>query len=132
MRVVASASGKSTRHPSGHWGRLCDLDRRLVLGHTSQGWRLQSDSLNTSLGTSRWEVKGVRVLIVGGGIGGMAAAIALRSAGHEPLVFERAEEVGDVGAGIVLGRSAMRVLASLGVADDVRRAGNAITAFDAR
>lgn len=77
------------------------------------------------------EGRSLRVLIVGGGIGGLAVAIALRAAGHQPTVFERASEVGDVGAGIILGRSAMGVLTSLGVARDVRAAGNAITAFEA-
>jgi 2-polyprenyl-6-methoxyphenol hydroxylase-like FAD-dependent oxidoreductase len=70
------------------------------------------------------------VLIAGGGIGGLAAAIALREAGHEPIVFERAGEIGDVGAGIVLGRSALRVLSALGIADDVRSAGNAVSAVE--
>ena len=41
-----------------------------------------------------------RILIVGGGIGGLSAAIALRKAGFTPQVFEQASELREVGSGV--------------------------------
>ncbi|RKS76504.1 salicylate hydroxylase [Actinomadura pelletieri DSM 43383] len=58
--------------------------------------------------------------IVGGGIGGLAAAIALRDLGHEITVFEQAPEFGQVGADINLTPNAVRALDGLGVGDAVR------------
>ncbi len=42
----------------------------------------------------------MKALVVGGGIGGLAAAIALRRAGLEVSVFEQAEELREIGAGL--------------------------------
>lgn len=64
-----------------------------------------------------------KILIAGAGIGGLTAAIALRLAGHEVEVFERAAQLGEAGAGIVLAMNALRGLQSLGVYDEVVRAG---------
>ncbi|HEX2203289.1 MAG TPA: FAD-dependent monooxygenase [Longimicrobium sp.] len=63
------------------------------------------------------------VVIVGGGIGGLSAAIALRRSGVEALVYERAPELREVGAGISLWPNATRVLRRWGVLDDVVRRG---------
>ncbi|RMF38381.1 MAG: FAD-dependent oxidoreductase [Alphaproteobacteria bacterium] len=63
------------------------------------------------------------VLIVGGGIGGLTAALALARTGHEVRLFERAPEFSEVGAGLQLGPNAMKVLAALGVAEQVAEAG---------
>src|SRR5919197_2224260 len=67
----------------------------------------------------------MRVLVVGGGIGGLATAIARARDGHEPLVFERASALEAVGAGIALSPNAVAALERLGVADEVRRRGHA-------
>lgn len=56
-----------------------------------------------------------RVLIVGGGIGGLSAALSLASQGCEVQLFEQAAEFGEVGAGIQLSPNATRVLFSLGL-----------------
>ena len=50
------------------------------------------------------------LLIAGGGIGGLAAAVAARRAGWEARLFEQAETFSEVGAGIQLGPNATRIL----------------------
>ena len=56
-----------------------------------------------------------RVAIVGGGIAGLATALALRQRGVQATVYERAPELREVGAGIVLWPNGTRVLDGLGV-----------------
>jgi 2-polyprenyl-6-methoxyphenol hydroxylase-like FAD-dependent oxidoreductase len=70
-------------------------------------------------------MSGLRVIVVGGGIGGLGAAIALSRAGHEVVVLERASRLDSVGAGITLFANAMRALDRLGVGDAVRGRGAA-------
>lgn len=65
----------------------------------------------------------MRVIVVGGGIGGLTTAIALRQQGVEVVVLERAQELREVGAGITLWINAMRALRKLGVADAIAKAG---------
>jgi salicylate hydroxylase len=65
----------------------------------------------------------MRVLIAGGGIGGMATAVAMRREGLEPVVLEQAPAITEVGAGIGMSANAMRVLDHLGAGDHVRDAG---------
>src|SRR5690242_2085707 len=52
----------------------------------------------------------VRIAIIGGGIGGLTAALALRQAGFQPEIFEQAPVLLDVGAAIALWPNAMRIL----------------------
>jgi salicylate hydroxylase len=59
--------------------------------------------------------RGLRVLIAGGGIGGITAALALRKRGIDTLLFEQAEAFREVGAGIQLSANATRVLRTLGL-----------------
>jgi 2-polyprenyl-6-methoxyphenol hydroxylase-like FAD-dependent oxidoreductase len=61
----------------------------------------------------------VRIAIIGGGIGGLTAALALRQFGFEPEVFEQAPELLDVGAAIAIWPNAMRVLDRLGVSEKI-------------
>jgi salicylate hydroxylase len=56
----------------------------------------------------------VRVIIAGGGTGGLATAIALRKAGIEPLVLEQAPAFTAIGAGLGLYANAMKALSYLG------------------
>lgn len=60
-----------------------------------------------------------KVIIIGGGIGGLCAAIALQQQGNEVLVYERAEAIGEVGAGLTLWANALKVLRKLSIADRV-------------
>jgi 2-polyprenyl-6-methoxyphenol hydroxylase-like FAD-dependent oxidoreductase len=59
-------------------------------------------------------------VVVGGGIGGLSAAIGLRRIGWHVTVLERARRFAPVGAGITLWPNAVRALAALGVHVDVR------------
>jgi 2-polyprenyl-6-methoxyphenol hydroxylase-like FAD-dependent oxidoreductase len=65
----------------------------------------------------------MRVLVIGAGIGGLSAAIALRRAGFDVLVCERAPSLDEVGAGLVLAANAMRALDRIEVGDAVRARG---------
>jgi salicylate hydroxylase len=65
----------------------------------------------------------MRVLVIGGGIGGMATAIALEQAGLDPHVLEQSPELTEIGSGIGMHANAMRVLSRLGAADLVRESG---------
>lgn len=62
-----------------------------------------------------------RALVVGAGIGGLAAAIALRRVGVDVSVFERVPEIREVGAGISLWANAVRALEWLGLEEAIRR-----------
>lgn len=61
--------------------------------------------------------------IVGGGIGGLAAAIALHRRGWRVEVLERAPRFTEIGAGISLWPNALRALDVLGLADTVQALG---------
>ncbi|QTD57427.1 FAD-dependent monooxygenase [Parasphingorhabdus cellanae] len=58
-----------------------------------------------------------KIAIVGGGIGGLVAGIALQKAGFNPVIYERAPEFGEVGAGISISPNATLGLESLGFTD---------------
>lgn len=76
-----------------------------------------------------------RLLIAGGGIGGLAAALAATRAGWQAQVLEQAPTFSEVGAGVQLGPNATRVLRDLGLLDAVREAACApqrLVARDAR
>jgi 2-polyprenyl-6-methoxyphenol hydroxylase-like FAD-dependent oxidoreductase len=62
-----------------------------------------------------------RVLIAGGGIGGIATALALQQQGIDSVVFERAPRLRDGGAGLHIWTNGMLALAHLGVADAVSK-----------
>ena len=57
----------------------------------------------------------MKIVVVGGGIGGLAASAALARAGHEVHLLEREAAFAPVGAGIVLAANAMQALAAVGV-----------------
>ena len=71
---------------------------------------------------------GRRILVIGAGIGGLSAAIALRQAGVQVKIFERAASLKEVGAGIGLSANATRVLKQLGVMDAVVARGQVLEA----
>jgi 2-polyprenyl-6-methoxyphenol hydroxylase-like FAD-dependent oxidoreductase len=70
-----------------------------------------------------------RILIVGGGMAGLTAAIALRRHGFNPELIEREPTWQAVGAGIALQPNAMRVLIDIGVGAAVERVGAPLRRF---
>ncbi len=62
-----------------------------------------------------------RISIVGGGIGGLSAALALQRFGHRVSVFEQARELREVGAGVIITPNAMHALDFLGVGERIAR-----------
>jgi len=65
-------------------------------------------------------VNGLPVIIAGGGIGGLAAALGLARKGVASIVLERANELGEIGAGIQIGPNAFHCFDYLGVGDEAR------------
>jgi salicylate hydroxylase len=64
----------------------------------------------------RFEMKSpMKIALVGGGIGGLATALAMTKAGLAVTVHERSEQLVDQGAGITLGPNATRVLYHLDI-----------------
>src|ERR1700742_1189916 len=64
--------------------------------------------------------KGRCVLVIGGGIGGLATALALARQGIGVQLLEQAPEIGEIGAGIQLAANAFNALDALGVGDAAR------------
>ncbi len=64
-------------------------------------------------------MSGREILIAGGGIGGLAAALALAQKGRRVRVLEKAAEFGEIGYGIQQGPNAYRMLDWLGVMKDL-------------
>ncbi len=62
-----------------------------------------------------------RILIAGGGIGGLATAIGLAQKGLDVLVLEKASQLGEIGAGIQLGPNAFHAFDYLGVGETARQ-----------
>ncbi len=62
-------------------------------------------------------------IVVGGGIGGLGAALALSRKGVRVRVLERAKEFGEVGAGLQVAPNGTRILHAYGLLDEVRALG---------
>jgi 2-polyprenyl-6-methoxyphenol hydroxylase-like FAD-dependent oxidoreductase len=62
-----------------------------------------------------------RIVIAGGGIGGLATAIGLANKGIASIVLEKAPQLGEIGAGIQLGPNAFHAFDYLGVGDAARQ-----------
>lgn len=65
----------------------------------------------------------LKIVIVGAGIGGLAAALALRNKGAEVLLLEQAPEIAEVGAGLQISANGLKVLRALGVIGEVPEKG---------
>ena len=68
-------------------------------------------------------LKNLHVVLIGAGIGGLTAAIALQRAGFKVSVHEQAEELGEVGAGLTLAKNANKAMRSLGLIEKLEEIG---------
>ena len=68
----------------------------------------------------------LKAIVVGGGVGGLTAAIALRQAGIDTVVFERAAQLRPVGAGLHLWTNAFLALQQIGLAEAVAATGTVV------
>jgi|CZKI01.1.fsa_nt_gi 2-polyprenyl-6-methoxyphenol hydroxylase-like FAD-dependent oxidoreductase len=71
-----------------------------------------------------------KLIVAGGGIGGLTATLALHRAGIDVMLYERAPVFADIGAGMSVWPNATRVLKSLGVLDSVVGLGEPVTQFN--
>lgn len=69
------------------------------------------------------ELRGQKIIISGGGIGGAAGALALALRGADVTLYERAAEFKEVGAGLQIGPHGWRMLESWGLLDQIVAAG---------
>ena len=82
-------------------------------------WSSATDGAGHAHGMTRRERP--HVLIAGGGIGGLTAALALLRRGFDVDVYEQAPELREVGAGVQISANGSRALYALGVGEDVAR-----------
>ena len=66
----------------------------------------------------------MRVVVVGAGMGGLGAAIALEQQEHEVVIVERSEAAATGGVGIAVGPNALAALGRLGAVEEVLARGN--------
>ncbi len=72
------------------------------------------------MSSSESKVREHPVIVAGGGIGGLAAALAIARQGFRVKVLEQAPEIGEIGAGIQLGPNAFAAFDALGVGPNAR------------
>jgi len=67
------------------------------------------------------------ITIIGAGIGGLTAAIALKQKGRKINIFESAHEIKPVGAGIIMANNAMQIFKKLGIEKKIENAGQKVS-----
>lgn len=70
-----------------------------------------------------------KIAIIGAGIGGLAAALALQRRGFRVAVYERAKEVREIGAGVIITANARRALENLGVDEELKARSSVVSVF---
>ena len=74
----------------------------------------------------------LKIIIIGAGIGGLTAGIALRQAGYEIEVYDKAKELRPAGAGISLWSNGVKVLNYLGLGEEIARIGGRMDRMEYR
>jgi salicylate hydroxylase len=80
---------------------------------------LPASEENVDMGVTK-QAADAPVLVAGGGIGGLAAALAVARQGWRVKVLEQSPEIGEIGAGIQLGPNAFSAFDALGVGERAR------------
>ncbi|MFJ4657265.1 FAD-dependent monooxygenase [Nocardia sp. NPDC088792] len=75
---------------------------------------------------------GLKIAIVGAGIGGLTAAIALHQRGADVTVYEKAQELRELGAGVGIGANGARIYESLGLADSLAAIAGKVSTITAK
>jgi len=73
-----------------------------------------------------------KIIIAGGGIGGLTTALALRRKGFDAAVFEQADELREIGAGLSIWANATKVLDKLGLLGKVLERGEVLQSLQMR
>lgn len=73
--------------------------------------------------------RNTRIVLAGGGIGGLTAGLALVQRGFDVRIYEQAPELREVGAGLTMSRGAMRSLDTLGITDALNERMSRTTRF---
>lgn len=68
-----------------------------------------------------------KITIIGAGIGGLTTAIALQKKGFEVELFEKAQKISPVGAGLFLASNAMQIYSELGLREKIELAGHTVS-----
>jgi 2-polyprenyl-6-methoxyphenol hydroxylase-like FAD-dependent oxidoreductase len=102
------------------------LERGTIFGDQPEADSTLSDSspatvICASSEETVGQVNRFPLLIVGGGIGGLAAALAASRAGYRAHVIEKAEEFAEIGAGLQLAPNATRMLDRLGILNEIEK-----------
>ncbi|KIN60452.1 Salicylate 1-monooxygenase [Sulfitobacter noctilucae] len=74
-------------------------------------------------------MKDIRIIIVGAGIGGLAAGLALQRRGFKVALYERAAEIRDIGAGVIITANARKALHNLGVDEKLAEISSCVDAM---
>ncbi|PNY24757.1 Salicylate hydroxylase [Tolypocladium capitatum] len=82
--------------------------------------------------TGRRFVKPLKVVVIGAGIGGLSAGLALSQSGHSVTILESVSEITEVGAGIQLAPNASRILHRLGVLKELMDHATVLTGISIR
>lgn len=77
-------------------------------------------------------VKPLKVVVIGAGIGGLSAGLALSQTGHSVTILENVPEITEVGAGIQLASNASRIIHRLGVLKEVMEHATVLTRVSIR
>lgn len=72
----------------------------------------------------------MKISIIGGGITGLSTALALHKVGIQAKVYERANELNEIGAGVWLQPNAIQVLRWLGLLDDITKEGHLLNKME--
>lgn len=67
-----------------------------------------------------------KIIIVGTGIAGLAAAIGLKKAGHDVVILEQLHEIGEVGAGIQMAPNAARIMRRFDLLEKIKKKSNVL------
>lgn len=74
----------------------------------------------------------LKILIIGAGITGLTTALALSLSGHTVAIYEQAQTLSEIGAGLQIAPNASRILARLGVLEEVIKKANVLEKISLR